>query len=35
VILERVRATSYSAVGRELGVSGEAVKKHLKTRGAL
>lgn len=33
-LLHMIRETSYTAVGRELGVSGNAVKKHVKTRSA-
>jgi hypothetical protein len=31
-LLEKVRKSSYAAVGRELGVTGNAVKKHIQTR---
>jgi Zn finger protein HypA/HybF involved in hydrogenase expression len=34
-LLSRVQGSTYAQVGRELGVSGVAVKKHLRTRGLL
>lgn len=34
-LLDEVRRTSFSAVGRRLGVSDNAVRKHLRNRGLL